>query len=183
MLSQSNFLLLDEPTNHLDIVSKEILESALREYDGTCFFISHDRYFINAVAQKIVELKKDGALTYMGDYDYYIERINAKAEEEAEKNNKNFSTAVSVDTSSKIDWKKQKEEQAKQRKKENEIKKIEEKIAETESAISEADAQLCLENVYSDSKKSKEILDKKSELENVLLTLYDEWESLNEQNG
>lgn len=172
MLSKANFLILDEPTNHLDINSKEILEQALKSYEGTVLYISHDRYFINSTATKIIELTKDKAVTYLGNYDYYMEKLEENKEE-------NKSNETVTETENKIDWKKQKEIQAQQRKKENQIKKLENEISETENKITELDDLLATEEVYTNSMRSREIYEEKEALEEKLMTLYEEWESIN----
>lgn len=169
MLSNANFLILDEPTNHLDINSKEILEQALQSYEGTVLYISHDRYFINSTATKIIELTPDRAVTYLGNYDYYIEK---RSENEAVLN----VSETAVETENKVDWKKQKEIQAQQRKKENRIKKIEGNISETENKIDELDKLLATEEVYTNSMRSREIYEEKEKLEEELMMLYEEWE-------
>lgn len=172
MLSKANFLILDEPTNHLDINSKEILEQALKSYEGTVLYISHDRYFINQTAQKIIELTKDKAVTYLGNYDYYMEKLEEnKTEEKAQE--------TITETENKIDWKKQKEIQAQQRKKENQIKKLENEISETEDKITELDELLATEEVYTNSMRSREVYEEKEALEEKLMTLYEEWENIN----
>lgn len=172
MLSKANFLILDEPTNHLDINSKEILEQALKSYEGTVLYISHDRYFINQTAQKIIELTKDKAVTYLGNYDYYMEKLEEnKTEEKAQE--------TVTETENKIDWKKQKEIQAQQRKKENQIKKLENEISETEDKITELDELLATEEVYTNSMRSREVYEEKETLEEKLMTLYEEWENIN----
>jgi ATP-binding cassette subfamily F protein 3 len=168
MLSNANFLILDEPTNHLDTNSKEILENVLREYTGTVLYISHDRYFINSTAQKIVELNKDGATTYLGNYDYYLEKKNAVEEE-----TKVVEKAV---TATKMDWQKQKEANAIQRKKENAVKKIETDIEEIENKISEIDEILNSEEVNSDVVKLRTAYEEKEKLEEELAELYEKWE-------
>ena len=125
MLSEANFLILDEPTNHLDIVSKEILEQALKHYTGTVLYVSHDRYFINQTATRILELTNQAMVNYIGNYDYYLEKkeeltqIYAPKEEEAVSD-------VSA-SATKLDWKQQKEEQARLRKRENDLKRQKQK--------------------------------------------------------
>ncbi len=172
MLSKANFLILDEPTNHLDINSKEILEQALRSYEGTVLYISHDRYFINQTAQKIIELTKNKAVTYLGNYDYYMEKI--------EENKITIKSQETVtETENKIDWKKQKEIQSQLRKKENQIKKLETEISETENKITELDDLLATEEVYTNSVRSREVYEEKEALEEKLMTLYEEWENIN----
>lgn len=174
MLSSANFLILDEPTNHLDINSKEILEAALRNYEGTCLYISHDRYFINNTAQKIIELSPEGATQYLGNYDYYIEKTRITEDMEAEN-----TVSVKAETATKLDWKKQKEEQAEIRKKEAKIKKTEDEIALLEEKIEELDAELAKEEVYTNAELAKQHFDEKSAAEEKLNLLYEQWEELN----
>lgn len=171
MLSESNFLLLDEPTNHLDIISKEILETALKSYTGTLFFISHDRYFINQVATRIVKLTKNNLFNYLGNYDYYLE----KKKEEVDINNIDNSMAVS---SSKEEWLRKKEEESLKRKKENEIKKIEQNIHNLEEKIELINNKLCLEEVYTNYEEVSKLNTKKSSMEKNLENLYNEWDEL-----
>ncbi len=170
MLSNANFLILDEPTNHLDINSKEILEQALRSYEGTVLYISHDRYFINATAEKIIELNRDKAVTYMGNYNYYIEKKTDSRETVAEN--------ITVETENKLDWRKQKELQAQQRKKENAMKRLEKDIASTEEKIDELTELLDTKEVYTDSVRSREVYEEKEALEERLMKMYEEWEEL-----
>lgn len=170
MLSNANFLILDEPTNHLDLNSKEILENVIRDYEATVLYISHDRYFINSTATKVVELTPNKANIYLGDYDYYLEKKREIAE---------TTQHIEVETENKLDWKKQKEIQAQQRKKENAIKKLEQEIESVESTINELSSQLELEEVYTNAVKSREIFEQKQELETKLLDLYEQWENIN----
>ena len=172
MLSNANFLILDEPTNHLDINSKEILEQAIQGYTGTVLYISHDRYFINSTASKIVELNKDKATIYLGNYDYYTEKLKENEIVKTEE-------VKSVETETKLDWKKQKEIQAQQRKKDNQIKKIEKEIEETENKIEGLDNLLATEEVYTNSMRSREIYEEKEILEEKLMELYEEFEEIN----
>ncbi|WP_058486259.1 ABC-F family ATP-binding cassette domain-containing protein [Defluviitalea phaphyphila] len=175
MLSEGNFLLLDEPTNHLEIISKEVLEDALNNYTGTVLYISHDRYFINKTANKILELNSNGITEYMGNYDYYIEKRNQIKLNTLEQNiNKKEKSK-----SSKEDWLRKKEEQARQKKIKSQIEKIENKIQQIEDEIKKADEKLCLEEVYSDPKKSQEVYEIKLSLEEELDKLYAEWDKLN----
>ncbi|MFR4986026.1 MAG: ribosomal protection-like ABC-F family protein [Lachnospirales bacterium] len=171
MLSNANFLILDEPTNHLDMVSKEILEDALKNYTGTCIYISHDRFFINNTATKVMELTKNKMNIYLGNYDYYLEKCEQK-----EIISENIKSKEISDN--KMDWKAQKEAQAETRKKENAIKKLEQEIENIESKINEANEKLTLEEVYTNPYKSKEIYEEKTKLEGELNILYDKWESL-----
>lgn len=172
MLSNANFLILDEPTNHLDINSKEILEQAIQCYTGTVLYISHDRYFINSTATKIVELNKDKATIYLGNYDYYTEKLKENEIVKTEE-------VKYIETETKLDWKKQKEIQAQQRKKDNQIKKIEKEIEDTESKIDELDNLLATEEVYTNSMRSREIYEEKESLEEKLMELYEKFEEIN----
>lgn len=181
MLSKANTLMLDEPTNHLDMFSKEILESAINRYEGTCIYISHDRYFINKTAEKILELTPDGVILYNGNYDYYLEKKAERARNEAEKALQNpQKAAVSAPaqpiSETKNDWLKQKEQQAAERKLANKIKKIEAEIEETENAIAKADEDMAA--CGTDFSKANEIFAEKTKLEEKLEALFEEWEEL-----
>lgn len=174
MLSKSNFLLLDEPTNHLDIVSREALEDALLNYDGTVLVISHDRYFLNKVVSKIYELGKNGLKEYLGNYTYYIEKKKNPhrfAEEEAIKNGKT-KTQITLEKKKK----RQLEKEAKQKKQQE--KDIENSISDTETKINELEKSLCLEEVYSNPEKSKKISTEISDFKEKLDELYSKWEEL-----
>ncbi len=172
MLSKANFLILDEPTNHLDINSKEILESALRNYEGTCLYISHDRYFINNTANKIIELTNNGCVLYLGNYDYYTEKKQLELQTEP-------NIAAKQETQSKIDRKKQKQEQSEQRKRKSKIEKTENKIIECEEKIEALNNELLKEEIYTSPILSKQYFDEKTALEEALLLLYEKWEELN----
>ena len=175
MLSNANFLILDEPTNHLDITSKEILENALKNYTGTLLYVSHDRYFINQTATRILDLTPTGITSYIGNYDYYVEQQLVSTAREEEK-----STVVKIETAAKKDWKQAKEEQAKERKKQNELKRCEERIDELENLIASIDQQMgdssIATNVEQLTKLSREQEAAKEELEQ----LYEQWELLSE---
>ena len=182
MLSKANTLMLDEPTNHLDMFSKEVLESAINRYEGTCIYISHDRYFINKTAEKILELTPTGVILYNGNYDYYLEKKAERARNEAEKALQNPQKATTVApvqpiSETKNDWLKQKEQQAAERKLANKIKKIETEIEETENAIAKADEDMAA--CGTDFNRANEIFETKTELEEKLEKLYEEWEELN----
>lgn len=189
MLSKANFLVLDEPTNHLDILSKEILESAIVNYEGTVLYVSHDRYFINQTASKIVEMAKDGTTEYLGNYDYYIEK--KKELEEAKLASPSVaatsltsqatSTSPNTTSSAKLDRQKQKEEQTRLRRIQTQLSKVEEAISEAEDRVTFIDEQLCLEEIYSDFEKSKDFLQEKETLSEKITALYEEWETLSEQ--
>ncbi len=181
MLSKANLLMLDEPTNHLDMFSKEVLESALNRYEGTVIYISHDRYFINKTAEKILELTPEGVILYNGNYDYYLEKKAERARNEAEKALQNPQKATSAPaqpiSDTKNDWLKQKEQQAAERKLANKIAKLEKEIEETETAIAKADEDMAA--CGTDYSKANEIFAKKTKLEEKLEDLYEQWEELN----
>ena len=181
MLSKSNFLILDEPTNHLDMYSKEILENAINSYEGTVLYISHDRYFIDKTAERVIELSKDGVTQYLGNYSYYMEK-KAERERLAAANAADMSALQSVKATavsdSKADWLMQKEEQAKARKKANEIKKVEDEIEKTEVRIAELDELLFTPEVNADTEKLKTLFDEKTVLETKLEDLYEKWEEI-----
>ena len=182
MLSKANTLMLDEPTNHLDMFSKEVLESAINRYEGTCIYISHDRYFINKTAEKILELTPTGVILYNGNYDYYLEKKAERARNEAEKALQNPQKATTVApaqpiSETKNDWLKQKEQQAAERKLANKIKKIETEIEKTENAIAKADEDMAA--CGTDFNRANEIFETKTKLEEKLEKLYEEWEELN----
>ena len=174
MLSNANFLILDEPTNHLDIMSKEILESALNRYTGTVLYVSHDRYFINKTATRIIELSANTVTNYIGNYDYYLEKRDILAPKENKAVSEEKSTAV------KDDWKAQKEEQARLRKRQNDISKLEKSIEKLETENSELDEQLALPDVYTDLPKLMKLNERKQEIEKQLEKLYEDWEKLSE---
>ena len=181
MLSEANFLILDEPTNHLDIVSKEILEHALNQYTGTVLYVSHDRYFINQTASRILDLTGNTLVNYIGNYDYYLEkreeltRIYAPETSVSSVEQSNAATTVS---SGKDEWQKRKEEQARERKRQNDLKKTEDQIQKLEARNQEIDEQMCLESVYTDVAKCMELNKEKTENANKLEALYEVWESL-----
>ncbi len=174
MLSNANFLILDEPTNHLDITSKEILESALNKYTGTVLYVSHDRYFINKTASRIIELSAHTITNYIGNYDYYLEKrdILSPVEQEAEK-------AVKV-SAVKEDWKAQKEEQARIRKRQNDLARVEDRITKLEAEDAGLDELLSLEENYTDLPKLLELNKKKEAITKELEELYEQWEALSE---
>ncbi len=174
MLSEANFIILDEPTNHLDIQSKEILEDALNDYTGTVLYVSHDRYFINRTATRILDLEGQTLTSYLGDYDYYLEK-HEQLSEGTTQAVKNETGSISA---SKEDWKSRKEEQARKRKLENDIKKTEEKITETEQKIEELNEVLTKEEVYTVPEKCMEVQKDLDAASEVLNKLYEEWEKL-----
>lgn len=180
MLSKANFLILDEPTNHLDILSKEVLESAIINYEGTVLYISHDRYFINQTASKIIEMAKEGTTEYLGDYDYFVEKKKEFKETKALIAQSSTSSAPTTSSNTKLDRQKQKEEQTRIRRIQNQMTKLEEAINEAEERMSIIDEQLCLEEIYSDFEKSKDLLEEKESLSLQVASYYEEWEALSE---
>ena len=192
MLSEANFLILDEPTNHLDIMSKEILEEALNNYSGTVLYVSHDRYFINQTATRILELVNQTFVNYIGNYDYYLEKkeelTRAYASSPSHSNGNAGNTAgvpsgsspASSASASALSWQEQKEHQAKERKRKNDLKKTEEEISRLEERNAAIDHELTLEEVYSNSVKCQELSIERAENEEKLEELYEKWESLAE---
>ena len=191
MLSEANFLILDEPTNHLDITSKEILESALRSYTGTVLYVSHDRYFINRTATRILDLTNGSLVNYIGNYDYYLEKHDdmmaahfgsmASAPVSPTAATAALSKAgTSAGDGTKADWKAQKEEQARQRKRQNDLKKLEDEIHRLETRDGEIDGLLCEEAVFTDVKKLMELNREKEEISKKLEELYEKWAGLAE---
>ena len=180
MLSDANFLILDEPTNHLDITSKEILESALNQYTGTVFFVSHDRYFINKTATRIIELTGETLVNYIGNYDYYLEKRDELTEKFVKKPEEAAQT-VEKDSEQKTDWKAQKAKQAQIRKIENALKKAEDEIAFLEGEIEQIDTECAKPENATNSAKLGELTTKQNQYKERLETLYEEWENLSMQ--
>lgn len=185
VLSNANFLILDEPTNHLDIMSKEILEDALNGYEGTILYVSHDRYFINRTAHRILDLTEGQFISYVGNYDYYLEKhdtvmaaIEANAPQNADADS--AVAAKAAESEVKLDWKAQKEEQARLRKKENDLKKCEEKIAELEARISEIDTEMSDPAIGTQVAKLQELTKEQTACQEQLEKLYEQWEELAE---
>ena len=174
MLSNANFLILDEPTNHLDITSKEILENALNSYTGTVLFVSHDRYFINCTATRIIELANKTVVNYIGNYDYYLEKKDILGAKPITNNtSKSSSSAIS-----KLNWQEEKVKQAQQKKIKNEIKRTEERMALIEAEIEELDNMYADPAISSDTAKLMEIHTRKEALSKELDELYDKWGEL-----
>ncbi len=181
MLSEANFLILDEPTNHLDIISKEILEEALNQYDGTVLFVSHDRYFINKAASRILDLTDQTVVNYIGNYDYYLEKREVQmAKIRPEKNDRN---GLQKNDSAKEEWKQKKEEQAKERKKAAQLKRTEEEIAEKEDEIKVLNEELNDPDYATNSAKLSEIHERMTQVQEDLERLYETWEALAEENS
>lgn len=176
MLSNANFLILDEPTNHLDIMSKEILEDAINHYEGTVLYISHDRYFINRTAHRILELTSRQFLNYIGDYDYYLEKRDVM--QAGLENAEMSSVEEDAESGVKQDWKAQKEEQARIRKRENDLKKCEEQIAALEGRLAEIQEEMGLPEVAVDVGRLQKLAAEQETVEARLAMLYDTWETL-----
>ena len=195
MLSDSNFLILDEPTNHLDIMSKEILEDAINAYEGTVLYVSHDRYFINKTAHRILDLTAQRFVNYIGNYDYYLEKhdtvmaallaqlqpVTASSTLAATANSSSgtsTSATHSSDSEVKLDWKAQKEEQARIRKRENDLKKCEDRIATLEERQSAIDAEMSRPEVATNVARLQELTKEQAEISTQLEELYELWETL-----
>ena len=178
MLSEANFIILDEPTNHLDITSKEILENALNSYTGTVLYVSHDRYFINQTATRILDLTGNTLVNYIGNYDYYLEKKEELTQIYAPQ------TAQEADAEKvsevKRSWQQQKEEQARQRKRQNELKKTEDRIHALETRDAEIDGLMGREDIFTDVAKCMELTTEKAEIAEELENLYELWETLAE---
>ncbi|MDC2867823.1 ABC-F family ATP-binding cassette domain-containing protein [Bacillus sp. BP-3] len=178
MMQKSNVLILDEPTNHLDLSSKEILENALIDFPGTILFVSHDRYFINRIATKVIELSQSGAEEYLGDYDYYIEKKNEmleRAELEDHETNKPVQKQVAQE---KLNYIEEKERKKQERQRMRRIEELEEKIAAIEEKIMALEEQLCLPEVYADYERASDITAEKQTLQEQLEVCMEEWEEL-----
>lgn len=199
MLSNANFLILDEPTNHLDITSKEILEQALNRYEGTVLYVSHDRYFVNRTATRILDLSGQHFYSFGGNYDYYlekrdaVEKLTGETADESRSGHmvfsgaKNIPDSVSADSSrsdmadssqGKLSWEEQKAEKAQQRKKENAIKRCEDRIAELEELIAKLNEQIADPVNATNSVKLQELTSRHTALSEELAGKYDEWEKL-----
>ena len=194
MLSQANFLLLDEPTNHLDITSKEILEDALCRYTGTVLYVSHDRYFINRTATRILDLTGQSFLSYIGNYDYYLEKkedveaaafgAQTQAADTSGLAGPSGSGTQAPDTKGAFaDWRQQKEEQARIRKRKNDLKKTEDAIHQLETRDGEIDDLLTQVDVYTDTARLVELNNEKQAIAAKLETLYEQWEALAEEDS
>ncbi len=209
MLSDANFLILDEPTNHLDITSKEILETAIAGYEGTVLYVSHDRYFINRTATRILDLTHGQFVNYIGNYDYYLEhcdeqmkRLFGETADTSGSSLANGSYKYTADLGSSDeatgaapadapsapktgsgsdDWKAQKEYQAKKRKLETALKKCEDEIAKLEQRDSEINEALNDPSVGTDLAKLRKLTDEQALLQDKLAALYDEWEDVSSQ--
>ncbi|MGI6010920.1 MAG: ABC-F family ATP-binding cassette domain-containing protein [Ruminococcus sp.] len=180
MLSNANFLILDEPTNHLDIVSKEILEQALNQYTGTVLYVSHDRYFINQTATRIMELVNESLVNYIGNYDYYLEKKEELTARYTAASLENVQMKAPTET--KLSWQQQKEEQALRRKKENQLKKLEEEISSLETQISEIDELLSQPDIATDAARCAELAEEQNKLQEKLEERFEQWEITAEES-
>ena len=181
MLSSSNFLILDEPTNHLDIQSKEILEQALNHYEGTVLYVSHDRFFINQTAHRILDLEDGQLVSYLGNYDYYIEKHGDIYCDLKKKEDVTSSLERTDVTENKLNWQEQKENQAQKRKLENALKKTEESIEKIEFIINELEEEMAKPDIATNIGKLSELSRKCETQKEELNNLYEEWEKLSEE--
>ena len=187
MLSNANFLILDEPTNHLDITSKEILEQALNDYEGTVLYVSHDRYFVNQTATRILDLYNKQFYSFAGNYDYYLEKKDVVEQPSGavQPNGQTTTAGANTDAAesasdSKLSWQQQKEEQALKRKKENQLRKCEDEIAALEDEIAQLNEQMADPSIATDVAKLQELSKKQTALQKTLEQRYEEWEELSE---
>ncbi len=183
MLSKANFLILDEPTNHLDMTSKTILEEAINNYEGTVLYVSHDRYFINKTADRILSLENKTLVEYLGNYDYYLEKRSYQQSinqnnRESEGYLKNSNNVFEDESASKSDWMEQKKLQSEKRKIENKIKNVEEEIQKLEENIKKIEEEMIKPEISSNSAKLNELCSKQTEINDKLSALYEEWENL-----
>lgn len=181
MLSEANFLILDEPTNHLDIASKEILEHALNDYTGTLLYVSHDRYFINQTATRILDLVNQKFVNYIGNYDYYLEKKEElTAAYTSDVTVSDSSSSALAPSENKLSWQEQKEAQAKERKRQNDLRKTEKRITALEERDSEIDQLMMKEEIFTNSVKCQELAQEKATIAEELEELYEKWEELEE---
>ena len=183
MLSDANFLILDEPTNHLDIDSKAILENAINHFEGTVLYVSHDRYFINTTAHRILDLTSQTMLNYIGNYDYYLDKKDAIEQAHLQTETKVSdvtASAAATASDTKLSWQQQKEEQARQRKLEKELQAVETEIEELESDNEQIDTELSDPANGNDVAKLQELSKKRAENDARLEELMQRWESLSE---
>lgn len=176
MLSEANFIILDEPTNHLDIASKEILEEALNSYTGTVFYVSHDRYFINQTAERILDLTNRTLVNYIGNYDYYLEKKDELTARYA--GTTEDASAENAVSENKLSWQQKKEEQAKKRRKETQLKKAEERIEQLETRDAEIDELMASPEICTDYEKISALSIEKNQIAEELEKLYESWEEL-----
>jgi len=177
MMQKANFLILDEPTNHLDLDSKQVLENALISYPGTLLFVSHDRYFINRVTNKVIELSAEGTTEFLGDYDYYVEK-KAEMEERKELEAANMAEELSVGKSVKTSYIQDKEQKKLLRQRKRRIEEIEERIAEVEAQLEQNEELLCDPVIYQNHEESQRLNSENQTFQQELSTLMEEWEEL-----
>lgn len=178
MLSNANFLILDEPTNHLDITSKEILESALNAYTGTVLYVSHDRYFINRTATRILELTGQTIVNYIGNYDYYLDKREALTAIYVKSSSEKPEESSNLPKEEKLNWEEMKRRQAAARKQENTLRKVEEEIAEKEELLENLESECAKPETATNSAKLNEIHEKLTAASERLSELYEQWEEL-----
>ena len=176
LLTPADILILDEPTNHLDILSKEILEEALNNYTGTVLYVSHDRYFINKTATRILELTNQNMVNYIGNYDYYLEKREELTQIYAP--GLEIENTEQKESATKLDWKQQKEEQARLRKRENDLKKTEAEIEKLETRDKEIDEEMSDPRVAVNVAECVKLSNEKAEIAQQLEELYEKWEEL-----
>ncbi|RHW30539.1 ABC-F family ATP-binding cassette domain-containing protein [Oceanobacillus profundus] len=179
-MQQANFLIMDEPTNHLDIDSKEVLEAALIDFPGTILFVSHDRYFINKIADQVAEMERDGITIYLGDYDYYLEKKEEEAEIERLKQEKE---TTSNSETKKLSYKEGKQLQSEKRKVQRRISELEEMIEHQELDIAQIEEEMTKPEVYQDHEKSLELTETVNKLKYEIEQLIEEWTALQEENS
>ncbi|TDB55896.1 ABC-F family ATP-binding cassette domain-containing protein [Bacillus sp. CBEL-1] len=177
MMQKANFLILDEPTNHLDLDSKQVLENALISYPGTLLFVSHDRYFINRVTNKVIELSAEGTTEFLGDYDYYVEK-KAEMEERKELEAANMAEELPVGKSVKTSYIQDKEQKKLLRQRKRRIEEIEERIAEVEAQLEQNEELLCDPVIYQNHEESQRLNSENQTFQQELSTLMEEWEEL-----
>ncbi|MBC1429391.1 ABC-F family ATP-binding cassette domain-containing protein [Listeria seeligeri] len=183
-LLQANVLILDEPTNHLDIESKEVLEAALIDFEGTILFVSHDRYFINRIASKVVELAPEKATVYLGDYDYYQEKlaeIKELARLDAEDRRKNGEEVPATASTRKLNYQEEKEQQKLLRQRKRRLEEIEQLMEETDATIASLELELTKPEIFQDHEKTLEITQKLDSAKEVVEKLMEEWEEISEE--
>src|SRR5699024_6810490 len=174
MLLKANLLILDEPTNHLDLDSKEVLEAALAEFPGTILFVSHDRYFINKIADKVIELTEDEAIIYLGDYDYYVDKKTEMLEIEAFENQPEVT--VKTETKRKVSFEEQKRIQSETRKLQREIADIEASLEAHEAQLEKVELNMTEPDVFQDHEKLMTLTNEANEIKETINTFLEKWE-------
>lgn len=178
MMKKANFLILDEPTNHLDIDSKEVLEAALKDFPGTIIFVSHDRYFINTIADHVVDMQHDGVTVYLGDYDYFVEK---KQEEKERAKLRAQKEIVQLKKSRRERYEETKKIQSEKRRTKREIAKLEERITKLEEELTSFEESMTLPEVYEDHEKSLEYMEHTNKIKENIEQLMEQWTTLHEQ--